>query len=511
MFHGLRPAMATLGLCVGLAAFPVAAQKAQDTIRVAINDTFAVLDEYHFASDEAGAFDRSVYQPLLTYDEYKKQWVGILAKSWKRIDDKTLEFELRDDAVFHTGNKFSAEDVKATLEYLADPKVTIRFKERYDWVERVEILDPYKVRIHSKRAFSTDMGILGYRMRMHDSKYMKTLTDMADYGKNPSGTGHWKVTSIGRNEGMIVERVDNYWDKSGYYPAPIKRVRAMFVPDRQTQVAQLLTGNLDLIRNITQDDQSNLAKQPNIGVTPTSSSMLLYVTLDALGRSKNKAMTDERVRKAFMMAIDRKLLQKQILPGGDIAQTPDTICWRSMIACESTTQPYAYNPAEAKRLLAEAGFPNGFDLVLHAHEPVKYVAETIAGEVRKVGIRASVEALPNAAYVRQRGDGEFTAFTAFYPAGTHPDAQVMLSFFFESNRDYWKDPVIAKASSDGELEFDDAKRGKLYTAALDKVNQAAYILPVSELPIVWAHNKDVFIKANPLTKAGPILGDYGWK
>ena len=239
--------------------------------------------------------------------------------------------------------------------------------------------------------------------------------------------------------------------------------------------------------------------------------MLLYVTLDALGRSKNKAMTDERVRKAFMMAIDRKLLQKQILPGGDIAQTPDAICWRSMIACESTTQPYAYNPVEAKRLLAEAGFANGFDLVLHAHEPVKYVAETIAGEVRKVGIRASVEGLPNAAYVRQRGDGEFTAFTGFYPAGTHPDAQVMLSFFFESNRDYWKDPVIAKAASDGEREFDDAKRGKLYTAALDRVNQAAYILPVSELPIVWAHNKDVFIKANPLTKAVPILGDYGWK
>lgn len=507
MSNPIAAAAAALVLLSG----PALAQKSADTIRIAINDTFAVLDEYHFASDEAGAFDRSVYQPLITYDEHAKKWVNVLASSWKRIDPKTIEFELRENAVFHNGNKFSAADVKATFDYLADPKVNIRFKERYDWVEQVEILGPHKVRVIAKRPMSTALGLLAYRMRIHDGTYMKTLSDIADYGKAPVGTGHWKVTSIGRNEGLVLERVETFWGDAHYYPAPLKRVRGVFMPDRQTQSAQLLTGGIDLMRNITADDATNLSKQPNIGVTPTSSSMLLYVTLDAAGRSKNKAMTDPRVRKAFMMAIDRKLLQQSILPGGDIAATPETVCWRSMIACEVSTTPYGYNPTEAKRLLAEAGFPNGFDLHFDAHEPVKYVAEAMAGELRKVGIRASIEALPNAAYVRKRGDGEFTAFTGFYPAGTHPDAQVMLSFFFESNRDYWQDPVIAKAAADGEQEFDDLKRGKIYQAAFDRVNEGAYIFPVSELPIVWAHHKDVFVKANPLTKAVPILGDYGWK
>ncbi len=515
MFKRLMPAVATLGLCAGLAAFPAAAQKAQDTVRMAIIDPFSVLDEYHHALDESGAFDRIVYQPLITYDEYKKQWVNILTTAFRRIDNKTLEFDLRTDVKFHNGNMFNADDVKTTLDYLIDPKVNIRFKERYTWVDRVEVLGTHKLRIHSKEPFSTDLGILGYRMRIRDGRVIKELAktnSVPDYGKTAVGTGAYRVASIGRNDGLVMEKVDNHWDKSGYYPQPVKTVRGVFVPDRQTQVAQLLTGNLDLMRNITTDDAKALANQPNIAVTPTSSSMLLYVTLDALGRSKNKAFQDERVRKAFMMAIDRKLLQKEIIPGGEIAKLPDTICWNSMIACEpGKTSPYEYNPAEAKRLLAEAGYPNGFDLSMDVHEPVKNVGEAIAGELRKVGIRASIDSIPSALYLRKRGDGEFTAFTGFYPAGTHPDAQVMFTLFFDANRDYWQDPFIKKAAADGELEFDDAKRGALYAPALRMVNEKAYILPVSELPIVWAHHKDIVVNKNPLSVAVPILGDYGWK
>ena len=516
MFKYLTPAAAALGLCLGAGAFPALAQKAQDTVRIAIIDPFSVLDEYHHALDESGAFDRVVYQPLITYDEYKKQWVNILTTGFRRIDNKTLEFDLRQDVKFHNGNMLNADDVKTTLEYLIDPKVNIRFKERYTWVDRVEKLGEHKVRIHSKEPFSTDMGILGYRMRIRDGRVineLKKTNSVPDYGKTAVGTGAYRVASIGRNEGLVMEKVENFWGaKLGYYPQPVKTVRGVFMPDRQTQVAQLITGNLDLMRNITTDDAKALAGQPNIAVTPTSSSMLLYVTLDALGRSKNKAFKDERVRKAFIMAIDRKLLQKQIIPGGEIAKMPDTICWSSMIACEpGKTSPYDYNPAEAKRLLAEAGYPNGLDLSMDVHEPVKNVGEAIAGELRKVGIRTSIDAIPSALYLRKRGDGEFTAFTGFYPAGTHPDAQVMFTLFFDANRDYWQDPFIKKAAGDGELEFDDVKRGQIYAPALRMVNEKAYILPVSELPIVWAHNKDLVVNKNPLSVAVPILGDYGWK
>ena len=115
---------------------------------------------------EASAFDRIVYLPLISYDQNKKQWVPVLAKAFKRIDNLTIEFELREDVTFHNGNKFDAADVKGTLEYLADPATKIRFKSRYDWVKSVEILGPYKVRLHASRPVVMDYGFLSFRMRM---------------------------------------------------------------------------------------------------------------------------------------------------------------------------------------------------------------------------------------------------------------------------------------------------------------------------------------------------------
>jgi peptide/nickel transport system substrate-binding protein len=487
------------------------AQKSEDTVRIAVNDSFATLDGFHFPLDEAAAFDRTVYLALMNLDQTKKQWVGILAKSFKRIDNQTLEFELRDDVSFHNGNKFDAQDVKGTLEYLADPATKLRFKSRYDWIKNVEILSPYKVRIHGSRPVVMDYGFLSFRMRMRDIETMNALDDKSEYGKTAVGTGPYRVASIDRNAGLALERVENHWEGGKYYPAPAKKVRALFIPDRQTQVAQLMTGNIDLMRNITSDDEKNLAQNPNLAVTPTGSEMLLYTTFDAAGRSKNKAMMDPRVRKAFIMAIDRDQLLKHLIPGGNIAVKTNAICFETALACETKTNVYPYNPAEAKRLLAEAGYPNGFDLQLDVHEPVRYVAEALAGEVRKIGIRASITSMPIAAYVKRRGDGEFTAFTGFNPAGTHPDAAQILDFFFGADRDYWNDPMIDTNIDLGEAEFDEAKRTALYTPILDKVNQEAYIFPISELPIVWAHHKDIVLKSNPLSNSLPMLGDYGWK
>ena len=494
-----------------LSAGAAVAQKSEDTVRVAINDSFATLDGFHAPSDESSAFDRIVYLPLISYDQNKKQWVPVLAKSFKRIDNLTIEFELREDVTFHNGNKFDAADVKGTLEYLADPATKIRFKSRYDWVKSVEILGPYKVRLHASRPVVMDYGFLSFRMRMRDIETMNALEDKADYGKTAVGTGPYRVASIDRNAGIALERVEKHFEGGQYYPAPVKKVRALFIADRQTQVAQLMTGNLDLMRNITSDDEKNLALNPNLAVTPTGSEMLLYTTFDAAGRSKNKAMMDVRVRKAFIMAIDRDQFLKHLIPGGGIAIKTNSICFATSIACETKTEPYGYNPAEAKRLLVEAGYPNGFDLQLDVHEPVRYIAEALAGEVRKIGIRASITSMPISAYVKRRGDGEFTAFTGFNPAGTHPDAAQILDLFFGADRDYWNDPLIDKNIDLGEAEFDDKKRTALYTPILDKVNQEAYIFPISELPIVWAHHKDIFLKANPLSNSLPMLGDYGWK
>jgi len=502
-----------LGVSSALMLMPAAAdaQKSKDTLRLAITDMFGGLDFAHFPHDEAGSLTRTIYETLVVFDERKKVYVPRLAKSWKRIDSTTLEFELRDDVRFHSGNKFDADDVQYTIAYLSDPETKIRFKERYDWAT-VEKLGPYKIRVTSKKPFATDLQTIAYRIYIYDSRAHKKLENKADYGRvSPSATGPYRIESMDPHKGIVMERFDGYYGDRDTYPAPVGRVHGIPIPDRQTQLAHLMTGGIDLIRDVPADIARELANRPDAKVTATSTGTVVYVTLDAAGRSANKALTDQRVRKAFMMAVDRDLIRRTVIPGGETAQTLDAICHPANVACSATVKPPSYNPDEAKRLLAEAGFPNGFDLELSVYAPIKEIGEAIAGQVRQVGIRASVRPLPLSLFVRLRGQGQLTTFTSLYPTSAQPDVGNLFDFFFSGNRDYWMDPAIQSAKAAGDVEFDDEKRVAIYEKALDRINEMAYILPVAELPTVWAHGNDVRIADNPLSSLESRLGDWTWR
>src|SRR5262245_365996 len=109
-------------------ASPAMAQKSQDTLRMASTDWWPMQDPYHFPLDEAAIYYRTLYETLIAYDERNKKFVPRLAKSWKQIDHKTYEFELRDDARFSNGDKVEAEDWVYTVKYLQDPQVKYRHK-----------------------------------------------------------------------------------------------------------------------------------------------------------------------------------------------------------------------------------------------------------------------------------------------------------------------------------------------------------------------------------------------
>jgi peptide/nickel transport system substrate-binding protein len=509
----LKLSAAAFALAAAVAwGHPASAQKSQDTLRIGVSDWFGTLDPFWFPLDEAGQFFRTTHETLIAYDERQNKFVPRLAKSWTRIDPRTLEFDLREDVLFHNGDKFSADDVVYTFNWLIDPNVRIRFKERYDWIEKVEKLGPYKVRVVSKKAFATDLQTLAYRLYVYDAKVHQALEKKEDYGRTaPVATGPYKVVSIDQHRGMVIERFDGYYDKSGNYPAPIKRVIAIPMPDRQTQIAQFVTGGVDLLRNVPADAARELARTPTAAVTATHAGMLLYMTLDAQGRSDTKAFTDPRVRQAFIKAIDRPTLAKTVIPGGEVAGDMAGICFASNVGCSLSTKPYAYDPAGAKRLLAEAGYPDGFEMTLTTYTPVREIGEAVAGQLRAVGIRASIQPVPLNVWAQVRAQGKMTAAIGIYPTAGQPDVNNMMDFFFTGDRDYWKDPLLIEAKEKGIVEPDDAKRRAIYQPALDRINKQAYILPLPELPTVWVHSKDVKIADNPLSPLETRLGDWAWK
>ena len=504
-----RAVLAALAVTV-LGAGPAAAGESDDTLRIATTDWWSTLDPYVFPLDEAGVFYETVFETLLRYDERAQKFVPRLAKSWKQVDDKTLEFDLRDDVTFHNGDKFTADDVVATVKYITDPAVPLRHKDLYNWVASVEKLGPYGVRITAKTAFPTELSTIAYQFYILDGKVLGALANKAEYGRtSPVATGPYKVVSLDQSK-MVLEQFDHYYAKSSPFAVHVKHVIVTPIPDRQTQIAQLMTGGIDLIRNVPADMARDLAKTPNMKVTARHNGVLMYVTLDAMGRSDNKAMTDQRVRRAFMEAIDRKELATTVIPGGEIADLPNGICVKAVFGCDPSTAPPAYNPGDAKKLLAEAGYPTGLDLELDVHEPVKEIGEAIAGMERKIGIRASVRPLPLSLYVRMRGEGKFTAFLGIRPTNVLPDMNDLCDFFFNGNRDYWNDPAIKEAAHEGALEFDSAKRVAIYQRLIDEVNRKNYILPVADLPMVFVHSKDVRVIDDPLSPITTEVRDYVW-
>jgi peptide/nickel transport system substrate-binding protein len=506
----LRIGLAAL-LCALLWSGGAFANKADDTLRIAVTDWWGTLDPYQFPLDEAAVFYQTVYETLLSFDERKQEYVPRLAKSWKRIDDRTLEFQLREDVKFHNGDKLDADDVVSTVNYAIDPKIPLRHKEMYDWVEKAEKTGPYTVRFIAKRPNPVDLQTIAYQYYIFDSKLLDKMANRADYGRsNIVGTGPFRVVSLAQDK-MMLDRFDGWWgDLKGPMGGHVKRIVAMPIPDRQTQIAQFLTGNIDVIRNASADTVRELSKMPGVRVTPLHDGQMMYITLDAIGRSDNKVMTDQRVRKAFMMAIDRNELKRTVIPGGDIADVLDGICVAGVIGCVASTKPPAYDPEGAKKLLAEAGYANGFDLELNAHEPVKEIAEAVAGQLRKVGIRASMRPLPSTLYVRLRGEGKFTAFMGYRPTNARPDMDDLMDFFFSGNRDYWTDPLIKQAQKDGASEFDPKKRDAIYERAIDRVNEMNYVLPLTDLPMVFLHTTDVKITPDPLSPIDNHIRDFYW-
>lgn len=497
---------------VAMFAGPALAQKSKDTVKIAIIDPFHALDSYHVPANEPGQYTRAIYGKLMVFDEHKAKFVPELAKSWKRINKTTVEYELRDDINFTSGNKFSAEDVKYIIDYLGDPKLKIRFKSRYNWVKNVEILSPTRIRIVAKKPRADDLMVVAYRFYIYDKGVHSQLKDKSMYGAiSASTTGVYKMVSIDKNKGVRLVRNDEAVRKFPHRRAPIKHVWGIPIPDRMTQIASLLTGAVHSIRNPTPDQLKQFAKDPRLSITTFPTRFLNYITLDAAGRSKNKVFTDIRVRQAFIKAIDRESIIKNFVPGAEIALRPKTICYDDNIACSYTTEPLGYDPEGAKKLLAEAGYPNGFEMELSVFAPYREIAEAIAGELLKVGIRASVNPMPLSVYTKRRARGELTALYAGYPTFAQPNTLNLMNFFFSGNRDYSRDPLIQNARKLGASEMDVTKRAAIYQKALDQINKMSYILPFNELPNVYAHSKDIVIKKGLTSKTETRLTDYFWK
>ena len=488
------------------------AQQNKDTLRIALNEFVPVINPYDLTLNELSRVYRQVYRTLISYDERGKIFVPELATSWKQIDPSTIEFQLRDDVTFHSGNPFTADDVVYTINYIVSPESKIPGKAKYAYLKGAEKVGPYTVRIKTEPGQGTALSSIAYELFILDSKIHSSLADKTTYGRvSASSAGQYKVVSMDPRKGALLERFDNFKGDPKYHRAPIRFIQLIPIPEKQTQVAQILTGGVDLLRNVEPDTAAGLTGNPDLKISSVPSGEFIYLLLDAAGRSGVAPLKDVRVRKAIAMAIDRDTIGKALITGGEAEKPMDAICFPSNPGCAYSTKPPAFDLAGAKKLLAEAGYPNGFKSPFYVHAPLRQVGEAIALQLQQAGIQPAMEALPITVYTQKRGDGQLSLFLGSRPTASNPEATQIFTNLFGGQRDYAKDPIIDKAVAEAEKTYDVNERAKVLQTAIDRNNEMAYVLPVASLPTVFVHNKNLRVEPNQLSTNDVEISDYFWK
>jgi peptide/nickel transport system substrate-binding protein len=508
----MRALVAAAALCA--LAGPAEAQKSKDTLRVAFDQPIRLIDALHNPNPEANVIDRAVMDNLVTFDVKTKTFKGQLAESWTVVDDKTIDVKLRQGVTFSDGSPFDADDVIYSFAYATDPNVNFLFKDsRFGWFDKAEKIDQYTVRIHSKDPTGIILARLWGGPPILPSRIHSKLADKSQFGRMPIGTGPYKVVSFDPSHAIVLEKNPNH--NFGFDPpAQIGRIEIYPIPDAQTQLAKILVGELDLVFNVDYDQAKSVAADnPAYKVLVEPSISYSYIFFDAADRSGIHVFKDKRVREAMLRAIDRDAMRKALLPP-EIAATPpmDALCHPAHIACAWSLKPPSYDPAAAKKLLEEAGLGGGFDLEILTWGQARTIAEMAAGDLRKIGVRATVNAATVNVFQTLRGEGKAqTMVTLWDNGGGAPDIDTTATFFYlPGSRNYSGDPELTQLTQEGAREPDPEKRADIYRKLFDRVTEERYGMPLVELPSIIVQSKDLVIDTNHTKPEGFLFNRISW-
>jgi peptide/nickel transport system substrate-binding protein len=492
-----KAAAVLLAAGTGLIAAPVSAQKSADTLRTMWRDPVVDVDPYYNSQRTGLIVAHHAWDGLVFRDPNGFVMKPLLAESWKWIDDTTLEFALRRGVKFHNGDPFSAADVAYTVKIITDPASGISVPSNFTWIAGLDVVNENTVRLKLKQAFPAALEYVSFVMPIYPQAYREKV-GRDGYNKEPVGAGPYRITNWVAGADINLERFEGYYDGGGKGRPPIRRVTIKQVTDPTTEMNSLLGGQVDWIWQYPADLVDKIAAMPNLAAMREEAFRIAFLHLDAAGRSNPEGpMTDVRVRRAIFHAIDRQTFAKQLVQGG--ARVPDAPCYFTQFGCDqSAAVKYDYNPAKAKALLAEAGYPDGFDIELVNPGLLNSWVGAIQNYLAAVGIRAHVTNMMGAAATMRIEKGEVPMYISAWGSYSINDASAIMPYFFSSNvDDLAQDPEVTATLKQAGSVADPEARKKFYAQAIHMITDRAYWLPISTYVTVYGISRQLDFTAYP--------------
>lgn len=499
-------------LAAGIAlALPLHAQE----LTVGLSTPVTTLDPHFHNLTPNNSVAKHLFETLVHQDDQQALRPG-LAESWRATDSVTWEVKLRKNVRWHDGTPFTAEDVLATLRRIPNvPNSPASFAIYTRPIVEARAADAHTLVLRTKEPHPLLPNDLA-TIHIIPGKVEAAATPDFNSGKAVIGTGPYRFAEYVSGDRVVLVANDRYWG-----PKPVfAKVRFRMITNSAARVAALLAGDVQMVEAVPTADIEKLKKDARVTLASTVSNRIIYLHMDS-GREANSPfvtdaagkplaanpLRDPRVRKALSKMIDRGTIAERIMEGE--ARPAGQFLPENFHGTSKRLPPEKYDPEGAKRLLAAAGYPNGFGLTLHTpnnrYINDEKIAQAVAQFLTRGGIPTKVEAMPSAVFFSRGSKLEFSFLLAGWGAGTGENSSPLRSLVatFDAklgngaaNRGRFSDAGVDVLIQTALATIDDTKRGFMLAAATEKaLGELTGVIPVHYEVSTWGLKKGLAYKA----------------
>ena len=485
-----------------------------DDLKVALAAEPTSMDPHYQNLTINNSFATQIYNALVLQDVNQNLIPG-LATSWKPVDDRTWEFILRKNVKFHNGASFSADDVIASMERAANVPNSPSSFATFTKGKKFVVVDDFTIRISTEKPYPFTPNDMS-RISIIDSAFLKATTEDFNTGVASHGTGPFTLTKWLPGDVIEIARNENYWRN----PMEWDRIIVKPIKDGTTRTAALISGDVDFIERVAPSDLPTLEKRESIKVFKSVSNRLLYLTLhmtdnpikpyvtDKNGTPIKSPFKDVRMRKAVSHAINRQAISERVMDG--LSSPAGQFSPKGYIGYSSKLKADPYDLDLAKKLIAEAGYSDGFKLTVHGpagrYSNDTRILEAIAQMLSSVGIETSVETMPASVFFKRFARGgpdkkpEFTAAMSGYANGSGEPSHPLRIFihtkqkergYGPGNRNGYSNADVDKMIEEGRASMDIEKGEKDFIKATEIAMNEYALIPIHHEVATWAAREGI--------------------
>ena len=456
-------------------------QEYSDVLSVALRGEPSSLDPHLNTQLVSEAVRREIYDFLVVKDETGSIQPSV-ATSWENIDDTTIRFHLRDDVVFHNGEKLTAEDVRFTLIRASEKSGSAPLFKVVD-AEGTAVVDEYTVDLKLTEPFAP---IFNYLSAPEGGILCKSaVEELGDdaFGRSPIGSGPLMLKDWVTGTSLELSRNEDYWgDKPTYKTLIVK-----FISEPANRTIELETGGVDVIYDVSTNDIARIQENEVLNLISGTGLKYTYITLNM----KDETLKDARVREALACSLDLESMVDAVYTG--TSKVADSVMSSNIFAYKAIGS-IPYDVEKAKTLLAEAGYENGLDVVAKCYDDATFIniLEIAQNMWKEAGINADVRVMEYATFDEQGAKGEVQIGVSAFTASTaDPDQALGLWSTDYNSLLQGTDLQIDQYLKDGRSTYDDAERIAIYGEAQQYMWDTHYMIPLAYSDVIYATTNKV--------------------